>query len=118
LDSAHCLEARLPLPHRQPVADILKAARSCRKSSGIANLGINTNQHRAHHSHGHHEGGAMENDMDAKRLALDLITRCRGEGRTIETIANAAGWILQIIAHLEAQRGNGTAAAPDLRDHR
>ena len=62
--------------------------------------------------------GAMENDMDAKRLALDLITRCRGEGRTIETIANAAGWILQIIAHLEAQRGNRTAVAPDLRDHR
>ena len=60
----------------------------------------------------------MENDMDAKRLALDLITRCRAEGRTIETIANAAGWILQIVAHLEAQRGNRTAVALDLRDHR
>lgn len=60
----------------------------------------------------------MENDMDAKRLALNLITRCRAKGRTIETMANAAGWILQIIAHLEAQRENRTAVAPDLRDHR
>ncbi|MGE5260063.1 MAG: hypothetical protein ACM3MH_04200 [Actinomycetota bacterium] len=60
----------------------------------------------------------MENDADAKRLALEFITRCRGEGRKIETIANAAGWVLQIIAHFEAQQGKHTAAAPNLRDHR
>jgi hypothetical protein len=46
----------------------------------------------------------MENDTEAKHLALDFITRCRREGRTIETVANTAGWILQIIAHVNAQR--------------
>ena len=43
----------------------------------------------------------MENDEEAKHLAAEFITQCRGQGRSIETIANAAGWILQIIAHLE-----------------
>ena len=57
----------------------------------------------------------MENDTEAKHLALDFITRCRGEGRTIQTIANTAGWILQIIAHADAQRRSHNAAAPDLR---
>ena len=60
--------------------------------------------------------GAVENDTEAKHLALDFITRCRGEGRTIQTIANTAGWILQIIAHADAQRRSHNAAAPDLRD--
>jgi hypothetical protein len=60
--------------------------------------------------------GAMENDTEAKHLALDFITRCRGEGRTIETIANTAGWILQIIAHADAQRRSRNAVAPVLRD--
>jgi hypothetical protein len=58
----------------------------------------------------------MENDTEAKRLALEFIKRCRGEGRTIETIANAAGWILQIIAHFEAQRGSRTAVGPVLHN--
>ena len=40
----------------------------------------------------------MENDTEAKRLALDFIPRCRSEGRTIDAIANTAGWILQIRA--------------------
>lgn len=51
----------------------------------------------------------MENDVEAKHLAAELITKCRGQGRSIETIANAAGWILQIVAHLEAQRRSRTA---------
>jgi hypothetical protein len=37
-------------------------------------------------------------------------------GRTIETIANAAGWILQIVAHVDAQRRSRNAGRPDLRD--
>ena len=57
----------------------------------------------------------MESDTEAKHLALDFITRCRGEGKTIETVANAAGWILQIIAHADAQRRSRNAAAPDLQ---
>jgi hypothetical protein len=57
----------------------------------------------------------MENDTEAKHLALDFITRCRGEGRTIETIAHTAGWILQIIAHADAQRRR-SSGTPDLRD--
>jgi hypothetical protein len=85
------------------------------KSGGIANFAVTTNQYRAQHSYGPNEG-AMENDIEAKQLALDFITRCRGEGRTIETIANAAGWILQIIAHVDAQRRSRNAGRPDLRD--
>jgi hypothetical protein len=58
----------------------------------------------------------MESDTEAKHLALDFITRCRGEGKTIETVANAAGWILQIIAHVHAQRRTPDVAAPDIRE--
>jgi hypothetical protein len=57
----------------------------------------------------------MENDTEAKRLALDFITRCRGEGKRIETVANTAGWILQIIAHANAQRRTANTPAPDVR---
>jgi hypothetical protein len=60
----------------------------------------------------------MENDVEAKHLAAQLITQCRVQGQSIETIANAAGWILQIIAHLEAQRIGRTAPAADLADQR
>ena len=60
----------------------------------------------------------MENDIAAKRLAVELITRCRGEGRTVETIAHAAGWVLQIVAHLEAQRKKRPAEVPNLSDQR
>jgi hypothetical protein len=60
----------------------------------------------------------MENDVEAKHLAAEFITQCRGQGRSIETIANAAGWILQIIADLEAQRRSRTAIAADLADQR
>jgi hypothetical protein len=60
----------------------------------------------------------MENDIEAKHLALDFITRCRNGGQTIETITHAAGWVLQIIAHFQAERGSHTVVAPDLRDRR
>jgi hypothetical protein len=60
----------------------------------------------------------MENDVEAKHLAAELITKCRGQGRSIETITNAAGWILQIVAHLEAQRRSRTGPAADLADQR
>ena len=36
----------------------------------------------------HHRGRAMENDVEAKHLAAEFITQCRGQGRSIETIAN------------------------------
>ena len=60
----------------------------------------------------------MENDVEARHLAAELITQCRGQGRSIETIANTAGWILQIIAHLESQRRSRTAPATNLADQR
>jgi len=60
----------------------------------------------------------MENDIEAKRLAVGFITQCRGEGHTVETIANAAGWVLQIVAHLEAQRQSRVAVVPNLSDQR
>jgi hypothetical protein len=61
---------------------------------------------------------AMENDVEAKHLAAEFIMQCRGQGRSIGTIANAAGWILQIIADLEAQRRSRTAVTADLADQR
>jgi hypothetical protein len=60
----------------------------------------------------------MENDVEARHLAAEFITQCRVQGRSIQTIANAAGWILQIIADLEAQRKSRTALAADLADRR
>lgn len=60
----------------------------------------------------------MENDIEARRLAVGFITQCKGEGQTVETIANAAGWILQIVAHFEAQRRNRAAVAPNLSEQR
>ena len=58
----------------------------------------------------------MENDVEAKQLALEFIKRYRAEGRTLETVANTAGWVLQIIAHVNAQRRNCHPATTDLRD--
>jgi hypothetical protein len=61
----------------------------------------------------------MENDIAAKRLAIEFIARCRGDGQTLETIAHAAGWVLQLVAHLEAQRKTRPAIVPDyLSDQR
>jgi hypothetical protein len=49
-------------------------------------------------------GHIMENDEEAKRLASEFVMKCYQEGIDVTTIAHAGGWIIQVIAHLEAAR--------------